>query len=674
VIEQDFITIKAENMQIAIDKAKKELNVAEELLEIKVVSKGKQNILFHNEPVIIQARKKPQEIKDLVNDIFSKSTTDFKHDESVTDGYVEVINGKIAVKNPLKGGKYPTIEPGENIEVIVNGQPINERTVVVEEDIVEIICPDREPVVSYNVEISKDNIYAYLKTNTMCGYKYKFKDCQRILNAKIDVEATQKIPPQPIKKEEIIALLINKGIKHGIQPEAINSAIENVREGEEKVVLAVGTPCVEGKGAEIDYVFLNKLNNDKEGSNPYKGKSYMSVDVGEVLAVKKPVIEGKPGINIYGEIVAPMLQKDMPLLVGNGVKIVKDDTMAVSVIAGRPALEGHKNKKVIVLPVYRIVGNVDISVGSISFRGDIEVTGDVLDGFSLTAGKSIIVHGSAIRAELHANEEIIVHKNIISSNVNAGLCSLVLKTMLPELKKLYGFVDSIIKAMRLLKSHQAFKVADLQAGEGRLVQLLIDSKFKAVPKVVEPLIDAIYKNTGLNIEELIIAAEKMKKLTGINPLRIQTEQEVNEILQFTDNAIRRIEDVINVEEQSNVTTDYIQNSVINASGDVLVTGRGVISSDIHAGGNIKVTNPKSVVRGGKIFPGQKALINELGSNTDVICIVRINEGCELEAQLVHPAVTIESSFGRYQFNECARAVKVYVSKNGTLEVEKLKIK
>jgi uncharacterized protein (DUF342 family) len=672
--ETGFRIIKADTMQKAIEMAKQELGISENMLEIKVVSKGKKGILFHNDPVIIQVRKKQNELDDLVKDVFKDKLPNQQKTVSENDGYVTITDGKIIVKNPDKGGKYPTLEVGENIELIVNGQKVDGKTVVVEEDLIQINCPVKEPELISNLEVSKDKMNAYFTVNRISGCNYGLCDCSPALSVMVTTQVKEKTSPPSLQKADIIELLKEKGINFGVQADAINKIINCSNETIEKVLLATGQQTTDSINAEIDYVFKNKLVTEEEYVNPYKGKMYLSVDTGEVLAVKKLAVPGKHGINIFGETILPKQPEDVPLVAGFGVKLIKNGTVAVSTIAGRPVLEGHRTKKLVVLPVFQIAGNVDISIGSINFNGDIEVFGDVLEGFRLVAGKNIFVHGNVIQAELNANGEIVVQKNIISSRVNAGLHSLVLKTLLPELKKLCQLIDNLLKAMVLLKIHPAFRVADLQSGEGRLVQLLIDNKFKKVPKLAESIIDAIYKNTGLKIEELITAAEQLKKLTGLNPLRIRTEDEVKEIQILSDIALRKIEESMEFETSSNVKAEYMQNSIVYCSGDVEVIGRGVISSEIYAGSNIKVTNQNSVVRGGKLFPGQKAIVNELGSHGDVLCIVRINEGGELEAQLVHSAVTIESSFGRYQFNQPAREVKVYISSSGTLEVEKLKIK
>lgn len=89
-----------------------------------------------------------------------------------------------------------------------------------------------------------------------------------------------------------------------------------------------------------------------------------SVEVGEVLAVKSSPREGKAGTNLFGEAIIPKPPEDIRILIGEGAKLVNNETVAVAAIAGRPVLEGKKIKALKVLPIFTVAGDVDISVGN----------------------------------------------------------------------------------------------------------------------------------------------------------------------------------------------------------------------------------------------------------------------------------------------------------------------
>lgn len=670
--KNDFITIKADSLAEALEKAREQLNTSKENIEVKVVTKEKHGFIFQKETVVIQARRKEPAWKQLVEDVLRNPPDSSENSERILDGSVEIVAGKVVIKNPHYGGKYPTIVPGQNITVIINGEPISEATIISAEDDVKFEVCKQEPFIELDVEIVDDKLNAFLVVDRRFGKEFRVKDCPPCLQAGVRTEAVKEIPPRKISPREIVQLLKDKGIVYGINEPAISRVVESNTEGEFKVLVAIGQPPEPSKNATIEYVFQKKKASYNEALNPYRNTVDQSVEVGEVLAVKSEPREGKAGTNLFGEAIIPKPPEDTQILIGDGVKLVKNETVAVATIAGRPVLEGREIKTLKVLPIYTVVGDVDINVGNINFKGDILVYGNVLEGFRLVAGGDITVHGNVIQAELNAGGNITVYKNAISSELNAGGMILIYKRLIPDLKHISSLIHNLLKAMQLLKTHHSFKVNDLQQGEGQLVQLLIDTKFKMIPKLIE----GVFEITGKNalIPDVQEATNQLQKLIGLNPLRIQKGQEVFDIIRTIEAVAEKLQANSEFNKPSDVTVDYIQKSTVKASGDIVITGRGVITSDLLAGCNISVNGQRAVVRGGKLCAGGTTGVNELGSNADVICIVKINEGSVLEAQLVHPAVTIESSGGKYQFDDLYRCVKAYISPQGNLKVEKLKAK
>ncbi|MHB9095618.1 MAG: DUF342 domain-containing protein [Eubacteriales bacterium] len=671
--KNDFITVKANSLKKALEKARVQLNTSKENIEVKVVTKEKHGFIFQKETVIIQARSKKPVLEKLVEDVFSGSHDDAENVESIVDGSVEITEGKVVVKNPKYGGKYPTIEPGENITVIINGESISEATIISDEDDVKIKVFNQEPYIELDVEIADDKMNAFLVINRQFGRGFRVKDCPSCLNARIRTETVTEVPPRKVSPREVIQALKDKDIVYGINESAISRVVESNTEGRQKVLIAVGQPPQPSENAAVEYTFQKKKASSNENLNPYRTTVDQSVEVGEVLAVKRLPQEGKTGTNLFGEAIIPQPPEDTQILIGDGVKLVNNETVAVAAIAGRPVLEGRKINTIKVLPIYTVASDVDINVGNINFNGDILVYGNVSEGFRLVAGGDIIVHGNVIQAELNAGGNITVYKNVISSELKAGGRILCYQRLIPDLQRISSLVHNLLKAMQLLKTNRSFKVNELQQGEGQLIQLLIDTKFNMIPKFIKGVFET---NTGekaltLNVIE---ALNQLQKLTGLNPLRIQNGQEVFDIVRTIEAVVGKLQENCELNEPSNVTVNYIQNSTVKASGDIVITGQGVITSELLAGGDINVNGQRAVVRGGKLCAGGTTRVNELGSNADVICIIKINEGAVLEAQLVHPAITIESGGGKYQFNDLSRCVKAYISPQGKLEVEKLKAK
>ncbi len=674
--EGGYIIIKADSLEEALEKAQVQLNTSKAKIEVKVVNKEKRGFIFRKETVTIQAwiKEKEAALEQLVDDLLSDSAEYLERVENTIDGTIEIINGKVVVKNPQCGGKYPTIEPGENIRVIINGEPISEATIISAEDDVKIEAYKQEPYIDLDVEVDDDKQSAFLVVNRRFGKECQVMDCRPCIHVRVRHEVIKEVPPPKISPREVITLLKDKGIVYGINESSISRVVESNTEGANKVLIAEGQPPEPSKNAAVEYIFQKKEASSNTSFSPYSRNVDLSVEVGEVLAIKSEAREGKAGINIFGETIVPKPPEDTQILTGDGVRLINNETVAVAAIAGRPVLEGRKTKTLKVIPTYTVTGDVDISVGNVIFKGDVIVYGNVLEGFQVVAGGDIIVHGNVIQAELSAGRNITVYKNVISSELNAGENTLICTRLLPYLKQISSLIHNLLKAMQYLKNHNAFKVTDLRQGEGHLVQLLIDTKFKIIPKLILELFEIINTSKFGLLPELQGTVAQLQKLTGINPLRIQKGQEVFDIARVVEANAQKIQENSELDEPANVTADYIQNASVKASGDIVITGRGVITSELLAGEDISVSSPMAVVRGGKLSAGGIARVNELGSNANVISVVRISEGSVLEAQLVHPAVTIESVGGKYQFDDLVRCIKAYISPNGNLEVEKLKAK
>lgn len=666
--KNDFLTIKADSMEKALQIARTKFNESPDNLEIKVLTREKQGFLFAKEAVVIQARQKEPGLEQLVGELLSDPQNS-KLEAEPEDGWIEICEGKIIVANPTRGGKYPTIEPASGLRLSVNGEIVTEQTIVTAEDDIRMEVLDSQPSIEMAMEISEDKQKAWLTVTKHFAKVLKIRDFSPCLNAVIFTETVRTIFPPKISPREVMKLLGEKGVVFGINDSAISSALENDVEGEQKVLIASGLYPEPGKNATIEYTYKNKTGSNQSVLNPYRENVVLSVEAGEVLAVKCKPQPGHPGVNLFNETVEPEQPQDIDLQTGDGVKLVKDGTVAVAAISGRPKLDGDV---LMVLPVFTVNGDVDINVGNISFKGDIEVLGSVLDGFELTAAGDLIIHGNIIQSRLTAGGDITIYKNVISSEVLAGGASFIYKQVLPLLKRVISLISDLLRAMQMLRAHSSFKVSDLQQSEGRLIQLLIDTKFKMLPKAIGELFDIIKDTKTFVPTEIQELVEQLHKFTGLNPLRFEKGQEVFDILKILEDKTTMMQEHSEMLRQSNITMAYVQNSVIRSSGDIIVSGRGAITSDLTAGGSIISNTSVSVVRGGKLCSGNRTCVKELGSNASVTCTVIINEGSVLEAELVHPAVLVESTFGKYRFEHLSKHVKAYISSKGTLEVENLR--
>ncbi|MSQ61716.1 MAG: DUF342 domain-containing protein [Dehalococcoidia bacterium] len=98
-------------------------------------------------------------------------------------------------------------------------------------------------------------------------------------------------------------------------------------------------------------------------------------------------------------------------MLGAGTEL--DGDTIVSSFAGRPLF---KQGRIEVLPVYEVSGDLDFSVGKITFLGDVIIRGDIKPGFSIHTNGSVTVRGTTEHAT-------IIAARPGSGRLSQGLCA-----------------------------------------------------------------------------------------------------------------------------------------------------------------------------------------------------------------------------------------------------------
>lgn len=212
--------------------------------------------------------------------------------------------------------------------------------------------------------------------------------------------------------EEISDYLESQGVKYGIKQDVIERFIRN-REYCEDILLAEGTPPVEGTDAYIEY----KFNTDKkarptlleDGSVDFFNLNIINHCTKEdVLAVLHPEDPGEDGQNIFGERVRPLEVKKAVLKHGKNTELSEDGLILTSTVNGLVELEDDK----VVVSDLLIVENVDTATGNIEFDGSVQVNGNVITNFSVKAQKDIVVNGVVEGATLESGGSIIIARGM----------------------------------------------------------------------------------------------------------------------------------------------------------------------------------------------------------------------------------------------------------------------
>lgn len=248
----------------------------------------------------------------------------------------------------------------------------------------------------------------------------KTEKTEELKKAEIDLfvspdrmEAEIRIKPvshgQEVSFEEIKAFLKEKGIVFGILESVIRDFCENKKYFLD-LTCARGVPAVDGKDGKLEYLFQRDQNfmpvEREDGTVDYRDLGIVqNVKKGQALCRVIPPEPGKNGTDIYGTTVEYRPGKLPSFPQGKNTAVSED---GLTLMADADGCIEYKNATLNVSEVFIVRGDVDSSSGNIDFLGTVIVQGDVLEGFSVKAGRDINVRGMVEGALLEAGENIAI--------------------------------------------------------------------------------------------------------------------------------------------------------------------------------------------------------------------------------------------------------------------------
>lgn len=181
---------------------------------------------------------------------------------------------------------------------------------------------------------------------------------------------------------------------------------------------ARGRPVVHGRDGYVVDLFRRKIEH-KFAVDDYGQLDYSSLNLvqnvaqGDVICRIIPPAEGTPGQTVLGRELPPKAGRKAAPPLGRNTQLSEDGSALLAAVSGHVEFT---NRGFQVKPVLEIEGNVDYSVGNISFVGDIHIHGDVLSGFSVRAMGSVIVDGVVEACRIESGGDLTVVKGIVGND------------------------------------------------------------------------------------------------------------------------------------------------------------------------------------------------------------------------------------------------------------------
>lgn len=216
-----------------------------------------------------------------------------------------------------------------------------------------------------------------------------------------------------VSYEEIMEFLRQAGICYGVYDEAVREYCDK-KQFFLELKCAEGLPPVDEENGKIIYNFRTEQNNapmqKDDGTVDYMNLGLVqNVSAGDLLCTIVPPATGRDGIDIYNAPV-PYQRGKTPKFPSGKNTVISDDGLTLT-----SAIDGcieYKNAMLNINDAFLVHGDVGSSSGNIAFSGTVTVQGDVREGFTVKAGKDVIIRGFVEGATIEAGGNVTIAKGM----------------------------------------------------------------------------------------------------------------------------------------------------------------------------------------------------------------------------------------------------------------------
>lgn len=191
-------------------------------------------------------------------------------------------------------------------------------------------------------------------------------------------------------------------------------------------LIATGRPAIDAISGYIHWLRAVPkenhiyLSEDSQGRVDFREQGrILNVLEGDLLATLKMPSTGTPGQDILGYKIPPKPAISDKLLPGE--RIVHDPETGEF----KAGINGHaylRGNTLCVDAIFHVRGNVDFNIGNIVFDGAVSISGDVREGFKVTALEHIWIAGSVHDARLKSDADMDISGGFTGRDYGAIRC------------------------------------------------------------------------------------------------------------------------------------------------------------------------------------------------------------------------------------------------------------
>lgn len=568
-----------------------------------------------------------------------------------SNGTIAFIDGQFIVTPPKDQGCLAKIEANDaRITLLLNDNVIQGTAEVSPDDKIEVLFNNKKAKKSLQVKVQPDGMAAYLAISFELGERV-FLPSQPSCDFLSLKAETEPVFPEPWTEKEIKFALKQAGVVAGIDSEAVSQATASMPPSLLKAAKAVQP--VPGQDAFIEYLFPQDA-------------VLASVDQNDVLAVKHPAVAGKPGTKVTGEPIAVEDVADCDLLVGEGAALSSDGNQAVALVAGRPVV---KNGEVWVEPQHMLDGPVTALKypDGVVFKGNLIVSSIIEDGMNLEVGGNLLAKNGAVNATLTVGGSAEVNRSLIGTTLYSGRLHLAYEAIIDYSRKLQMQVKGLIDNSLQLKSKALSENKKL--GEDKIINVLISSRFSDFFDNIAVLAE------NYKLAEKFLEPNIVKNLKIIVECQGHGPDKINQLAAFYNATVALIKEMKPAcdNDSCSVVCHYAQNSRIESSGNINISGSGCYNSTLISRGGINIQGTPGIFRGGRAIAKDNITIKELGCPSSAApTYVEVPADKKIEVGLIHAGAVLKVGERIYRNMQSLKSFELFIDKDGKMQALGLK--
>lgn len=637
------ITVRAETVEEALEQALSMLNLTIDEVHVRIDRPAKQSVFGWKkvlaEVTVTQVEEEPVP--------FTRQPSESR-----------IHKGQLELR--FREQTYPIIFPKNGVELRLNGEAIQQRTILLPSDTVECVALTENYSAMFIIRIDNEYMTATAKVTPGKKIVRTLEDTswQEVLILDVS-EVVEKY--NDLTTQDFIDELQAMDIKEGLCMEGIDRATKTLEETD--VVVARGTPIIPSEDAWLDVPAQHKRAwEDEYGRVDFREHNLIpTVKTGQLIATYIPPVQGKSGVNVFGDSQPVKPPKDVVLRPGKQVNCFQNKLYAK--IDGRPLIEWRgKLVKVDVNPEYRHATDVNLECGNIHFEGDVWIGGGVHPSMFVAATGNIAIMKNCTKASIRGTKSVVVKGSIFSSTVTVGIQEKVIAMMVKDLKELLTYLKNIESALVQVFTLRGENSEEVQPFIlKQVIQLLLEQKYGDFTQLNKSYIQMV-KNHSQRLEKEWLELSDRLYLLFVDPLREErtTIQYLRKLIDKADSLLQVYSE--EVRPESILQAAFAMNSILYSNGNIHIQSKGVYNSSVTALQDIFITG---VCRGGEIIGGRHIEIDETGSKAGVRTHIHTSDGV-IRIGKAYPGTTIQIGNRRYEVLTTVHELVAKLNEEGEL--------